>query len=52
MKRPAPSITSVPDPTAQEFLNEVIEIVNDAVEEAGGSVVGAQKGNPVQFLAS
>ena len=48
----APSITSVPDPTAQEFLNEVIQIVNDAVEEAGGSVVGAQKGNPVQSLAS
>ena len=48
----APSITSVPDPTAQEFLNEVVQIVNDAVEEAGGSVVGAQKGNPSQCFTS
>ena len=48
----APSITSVPDPTAQEFLNEVMQIVSDAVEEAGGSVVGVQTDNPVQSLAS
>ena len=38
----APSVTSVLDQTAQEFLGEVIRIVSDAVEEAGGSVVGVQ----------
>ena len=48
----APSITSVPDPAAQEFLNEVMQIVSDAVEEAGGSVIGVQTDNPVQSLAS
>ena len=48
----APSITSIPDPTAQEFLNEVIQIVNDAVEEAGGSVYGAQRDNPMESPAS
>ena len=38
----APSVTSVSEQTAQEFLNQVIQIVSDAVEEAGGSVIGAQ----------
>ena len=38
----APSVTSVLDQTAQEFLGQVIQIVSDAVEEAGGSVVGAK----------
>ena len=36
----APTITSVLDNSGQEFLEEVIQIVNDAVEEAGGSVEG------------
>ena len=34
----APSVTSVLDQTGQEFLNQVIQIVSDAVKEAGGSV--------------
>lgn len=38
----APSVTSVLDQTAEEFLGQVIQIVSDAVEEAGGSVVGAK----------
>ena len=33
----APSITSVLDPTAQEFLNQVTQIVSDAVQEAKSS---------------
>ncbi len=36
----APSITSVRDMPTQEFLDRVIQIVQDAVEEAGGSVEG------------
>ena len=36
----APSITSVKDMQTQEFLDNVIQIVQDAVEEAGGSVEG------------
>ena len=47
----APSVTSVLDPTAQEFLNQVIQIVSDAVEEAGGSVVGVQNYDAVPSLA-
>ena len=39
----APSITSVLDSTAQEFLNQIIQIVGDAVEDAGGSVDGIDK---------
>ena len=39
----APSITSVLDSTAQEFLHQIIQIVGDAVEEAGGSVDGIDK---------
>ena len=36
----APSITSVRDMPTQEFLDRVIQIVQDAVEEADGSVKG------------
>ena len=36
----APTIASVLDNSGQEFLEEVIRIVTDAVEEAGGSVEG------------
>ncbi len=39
----APSISSVLDTAAQEFLNQVIQIVNDVVKEAGGSVEGVTK---------
>ncbi|MDE0001379.1 MAG: hypothetical protein OXQ29_01620, partial [Rhodospirillaceae bacterium] len=38
----APSITSALDPTTQEFLNQVIRIVGDAVREAGGSITGVE----------
>ena len=48
----APSVTSVLDQTAQEFLGQVIQIVSDAVEEAGGSVVGVQTNDAVPYLAS
>ena len=38
----APSITSVMDDTAaQEFLDQVVQIIKEAVEEAGGSLQGA-----------
>lgn len=37
----APSITSALDTLSQQFLDEVIQIVREAVEEAGGSVEGA-----------
>ena len=47
----APSVTSVLDPMAQEFLDQVILIVSDAIKDAGGSVVGAQKNDSVQSLA-
>ena len=36
----APSVTSVMDAESEDFLNEVILIVKEAVEEAGGSVLG------------
>ena len=39
----APSISSVLDGISQEFLDEVIQIVKDAVERAGGSVEGIPK---------
>ena len=39
----APSITSVPDPTTQDFLDQITRIVSDAVEEAGGSVTGVDE---------
>ena len=39
----APSISSVMDPPAQAFLDEVVEIVRIAVENAGGSVEGISK---------
>lgn len=48
----APSVTSVLDQTAQEFLDQVIQIVSDAVEEAGGSVVGVQTNDAVPYLAT
>ena len=48
----APSVTSVLEQTAQEFLDQVIQIVSDAVEEAGGSVVGVQTNDAVPYLAS
>ena len=36
----APSISSVMDTYMQKLLDEVIQIVNEAVEEAGGSIEG------------
>ena len=36
----APSVASVMDSEAQEFLNQVLRLVNDAVKEAGGNVSG------------
>ena len=36
----APSVTSVMDTVSEGFLNEVIMIVKEAVEEVGGSVLG------------
>ena len=39
-KSAAPPITSLTDPPAQRYLDEVIQIVRDAVEDAGGSVKG------------
>lgn len=36
----APSITSVTSITAQRFLDDVIQIVKEAVEEVGGSIEG------------
>ena len=36
----APSITSVTDASSQRFLDEVIQIVKEAVEDAGGSLEG------------
>ncbi|MCY4528370.1 MAG: hypothetical protein OXD46_04980 [Chloroflexi bacterium] len=39
----APSISSVMDPTTQAFLDEVVEIVRTAVENADGSVEGISK---------
>ena len=39
----APSVTSLMDDTqTQEFLNQVTQIVKEAVEEAGGSLQGVQ----------
>ena len=38
----APSITSALDPTAQEFLDQVVQIVGDAVRNADGSIVGVE----------
>ena len=37
----APSITSVMDTRSQEFLDQVIQVVRGAVEDAGGSMEGA-----------
>ncbi len=37
----APSISSVMDVNAQEFLDEITTIVRDAIESAGGSMRGA-----------
>lgn len=39
----APSISSVMDGLSQEFLDEVIQIIRDAVEKAGGSVEGVAR---------
>lgn len=36
----APSITSVTSVATQEFVDEVLQVVNEAVEEVGGSVEG------------
>ena len=44
--RAAPSVSSAPDISAQEFLDQVIRIVSDAVENAGGSVEGVTKREP------
>ena len=40
----APSISSVMDPPTQAFLEEVVEIVRTAVENADGSVDGVSEG--------
>ena len=42
----APSISSVMDAATQEFLDQVIRIVSDAVEDADGSVEGIVKREP------
>ena len=42
----APSISSVMDAATQEFLDQVIRIVGDAVEDADGSVEGIGKREP------
>ena len=42
----APSISSVMDAATQGFLDQVIRIVGDAVEGAGGSVEGIMKREP------
>ena len=42
----APSISSVMDTTTQAFLDQIIRIVSDAVEDAGGSVEGIVKQEP------
>ena len=42
----APSISSVMDTPTQDFLDQVIRIVGDAVEDAGGSVEGFGKREP------
>lgn len=39
----APSISSIMDPLTQDFLDEVVEIVRIAVENADGSVEGVSK---------
>ena len=39
----APSISSIMDPSTQTFLDEVVEIVRTAVENADGSVEGVSK---------
>ena len=39
----APSVSFVPDARAQQFLDEVIRIVSNAVNDAGGSVKGVGK---------
>ena len=45
--RQAPSVSSVMDTFTQEFLNDVVQIVCDSVEEAGGSVEGVAERKPV-----
>ena len=40
----APSVSSVMDRQAEMFLREVIEIVSNAIEEAGGSVLELERG--------
>ena len=42
----APSITSALNALSQQFLDEVIQIVREAVEESGGSVEGAGERKP------
>ena len=39
----APSITSAMDPPTQDFLNQVIQIVDDAITKSGGSLKGITK---------
>ena len=39
----APSISSIMDPSTQAFLDEVVEIVRIAVENADGSLEGISK---------
>lgn len=39
----APSVSSVMNTETQQFLDQIVQIVSDAVEEAGGSVEGITK---------
>ncbi len=39
----APSVSSVMDMRTQEFLNEVIKIIREAIEKEGGSITGIAK---------
>ena len=49
-KSAAPAITSMMDMPSQGFLNEVIQIVRDAVEDEGGSVEGIAKREPASVV--
>ena len=39
----APTVSSVMDEESQKFLDEVVEVVRIAVEDSGGSVLGAAR---------
>ena len=42
-EKAAPSVGAVMDSETQQFLDQIVQIVSDAVEEAGGSVEGVVK---------